>query len=113
MIFLLIIFFILISSYVFDGYAIILSPPLQTQSPQSQPSFGLLFDIDGVIVRGQNVLPSAPEAFSKLVDKHGRFRIPTVFVTNAGNALRNQKAEQLSNWLGVEVKFCTNIIINY
>jgi len=66
-------------------------------------NFGLLFDIDGVLVRGKRVLDSAPAAFQKLVDRHGRFRVPTVFVTNAGNALRNAKAEQLSSWLGVEI----------
>ncbi|KAK7069856.1 Haloacid dehalogenase-like hydrolase domain-containing 5 [Halocaridina rubra] len=67
------------------------------------PNFGLLFDIDGVIVRGQRILPTAREAFSLLVDKSGNFRVPTVFVTNAGNALRSGKAEQLSQWLDVKV----------
>uniref|UniRef100_A0A2P2I1D4 Cat eye syndrome critical region protein 5-like n=1 Tax=Hirondellea gigas TaxID=1518452 RepID=A0A2P2I1D4_9CRUS len=70
---------------------------------QQIPNFGLLFDIDGVIVRGRDVLPTAPAAFRKLLDKHGRFRVPTVFVTNAGNALRNEKAEQLSHWLNLEI----------
>ncbi|KAK3931091.1 Haloacid dehalogenase-like hydrolase domain-containing 5 [Frankliniella fusca] len=69
----------------------------------NHPEFGLLFDIDGVIVRGKKVLPSVPESFQKLVDKNGMFRVPTVFVTNAGNALRHDRAIQLSNWLGVEV----------
>ncbi|KDR13978.1 haloacid dehalogenase-like hydrolase domain-containing 5 isoform X1 [Zootermopsis nevadensis] len=68
-----------------------------------KPAFGLLFDIDGVIVRGKKVLPSALESFKRLVDSEGRFRIPTVFVTNAGNALRHEKAEQLSCWLEIEV----------
>jgi len=62
-----------------------------------------MFDIDGVLVRGQSVLPSAPKAFSKLVDSSGRFRVPVVFVTNAGSSLRSAKARQLSEWLGVEV----------
>ncbi|XP_042887100.1 haloacid dehalogenase-like hydrolase domain-containing 5 [Penaeus japonicus] len=70
---------------------------------RGSPNFGLLFDIDGVIVRGTRILPSAPEAFSYLVDDAGQFRVPTVFVTNAGNALRSEKAEQLSKWLGVTV----------
>lgn len=67
------------------------------------PRFGLLFDIDGVIVRGRRVLPFAREAFSNLVDEKGKFRVPTVFVTNAGNVMRHQKAQQLSSWLGIEV----------
>ena len=29
------------------------------------PDFGILFDIDGVIVRGKNILPSAPYAFQR------------------------------------------------
>lgn len=69
----------------------------------NQPEFGLLFDIDGVIVRGKKVIPSVPESFQKLVDKNGAFRVPTVFVTNAGNALRHERANQLTNWLGVQV----------
>lgn len=66
-------------------------------------NFGLLFDIDGVIVRGRKVLPFAPQAFQRLVDKKGKFKVPTVFLTNAGNALRHDKAVQLSDWLGIEV----------
>lgn len=73
------------------------------QGKKNIPDFGLLFDIDGVIVRGKRILPSAREAFNLLVDSSGKFRVPTVFVTNAGNALRNDKAEQLSEWLEIEV----------
>lgn len=69
----------------------------------SGPSFGLLFDIDGVIVRGKNVIPTVPEAFRRLIDSEGKFRVPTVFVTNAGNALRHAKAHQLTEWLGIKV----------
>ncbi|KAF4533280.1 hypothetical protein B566_EDAN010515 [Ephemera danica] len=72
-------------------------------SSGQKPSFGLLFDIDGVIVRGKKVLPSVPESFRRLVDKDGKFRVPTVFVTNAGNALRSRKAQQLSTWLGINI----------
>ena len=70
----------------------------------SKPKFGLLFDIDGVIVRGKNVLPTVPESFKQLQGKDGKFRVPTVFVTNNGNALRSQKAADLSKWIGYEVK---------
>ena len=103
---------------------------------EQEPDFGILFDIDGVIVRGKNVLPFAPQAFKRydrkrvvsilinspfmisplvsriylrealryrLVCSNGQFRVPTVFVTNAGNTIRRKKADQLSSWLGVEV----------
>jgi ribonucleotide monophosphatase NagD (HAD superfamily) len=72
----------------------------------AKPAFGLLFDIDGVIVRGKKVLPSALDSVRRLVDSEGKFRIPTVFVTNAGNAMRHDKAKQLSSWLQTEVYKC-------
>uniref|UniRef100_A0A3B4AXP7 Uncharacterized protein n=1 Tax=Periophthalmus magnuspinnatus TaxID=409849 RepID=A0A3B4AXP7_9GOBI len=70
---------------------------------QAQPSFGLLFDIDGVLVRGRLPIPAAKKAFSKLVNSQGQFVVPVVFVTNAGNCLRQTKAAQLSHILGVQV----------
>ena len=73
-------------------------------SDSSSPSFGIMFDIDGVIVRGRQVLPFAPTAFNRLVDEDRRFRVPTVFVTNAGNSMRKKKAQQLSEWLQVPVR---------
>ncbi|XP_016104809.1 cat eye syndrome critical region protein 5 homolog [Sinocyclocheilus grahami] len=68
---------------------------------KSEPSFGLLFDIDGVLVRGKTPIPAAKRAFQKLVDAKGQFVVPVVFVTNAGNCLRQKKADQLSHILGV------------
>nr|CAB3229627.1 cat eye syndrome critical region protein 5 [Phallusia mammillata] len=69
-----------------------------------EPNFGLLFDIDGVLIRGKKAIPAAKKAFKqKLVNKDGKFRVPTVFVTNAGNALAQTKAEQLSTLLEVEI----------
>ena len=65
--------------------------------------FGFLFDIDGVIVRGKRLLPAAKEAFDLLTDRHGKFQVPALFVTNAGNTLRQNKAEQLSEWLNIKV----------
>lgn len=73
------------------------------QHLSTQPKFGLLFDIDGVIVRGKTVLPPVPKAFDRLRGPDGKFRVPTVFVTNSGNALRSQKALDLSRWIGYHV----------
>ncbi|XP_033647452.1 haloacid dehalogenase-like hydrolase domain-containing 5 [Asterias rubens] len=67
------------------------------------PQFGILFDIDGVLVRGKRVLNEAVEAFQKLSDGEGHLRVPAVFVTNAGNKLRQAKAKQLTEWLGVKI----------
>ncbi|NWI05829.1 HDHD5 hydrolase, partial [Tichodroma muraria] len=67
------------------------------------PSFGFLFDIDGVLVRGKTPIPAARTAFRKLVNSQGQFLVPVVFVTNAGNCLRQNKADQLSHLLGVPI----------
>ncbi|CAL8325187.1 unnamed protein product [Merluccius merluccius] len=68
-----------------------------------QPRFGLLFDIDGVLVRGRVPIPAAKKAFQKLVNSQGQFVVPVVFVTNAGNCLRQKKADQMSHILGVPI----------
>ncbi|XP_066529246.1 haloacid dehalogenase-like hydrolase domain-containing 5 isoform X2 [Hoplias malabaricus] len=70
---------------------------------KTEPNFGLLFDIDGVLVRGRTPIPAAKKAFQKLVDSSGQFVVPVVFVTNAGNCLRQKKADQLSHILDVPI----------
>uniref|UniRef100_A0A8D2N1L4 Haloacid dehalogenase-like hydrolase domain-containing 5 n=1 Tax=Zonotrichia albicollis TaxID=44394 RepID=A0A8D2N1L4_ZONAL len=76
-------------------------PPAAAAGPRVLPSFGFLFDIDGVLVRGRTPIPAARAAFGKLVNPQGQFLVPVVFVTNAGNCLRQKKAEQLSHLLGI------------
>lgn len=71
--------------------------------PQGPNSFGLLFDIDGVLVRGRTLIPAAKQCFRYLVDRNGKYKVPVVFVTNAGNCMRQTKAEHLSHLLDVEV----------
>ena len=73
-------------------------------SVQSPPTFGLLLDIDGVLVRGHQVIPAAQEAFRRLLDPQGQLRVPVVFVTNAGNISQCSKAEELSAQLGFQVR---------
>ena len=65
--------------------------------------FGLFFDIDGVITRGRTLLPHSKSAFRLLTNDSGHFLVPSIFVTNAGNTVRQSKAKQLSDWLGVQV----------
>jgi ribonucleotide monophosphatase NagD (HAD superfamily) len=44
------------------------------------------------------------QAFSKLVNPETKqFCIPTIFVTNAGNSLRQEKADKLSEWLNIPI----------
>ncbi|XP_061107770.1 haloacid dehalogenase-like hydrolase domain-containing 5 [Conger conger] len=80
-----------------------LSSTVPRHHNHGQPSFGLLFDIDGVLVRGKTPIPAAKQCFQNLVDRNGKYRVPVVFVTNAGNCVRQTKAEQLSDLLEVEV----------
>uniref|UniRef100_A0A8C6YC33 Haloacid dehalogenase-like hydrolase domain-containing 5 n=1 Tax=Naja naja TaxID=35670 RepID=A0A8C6YC33_NAJNA len=68
-----------------------------------QPTFGILFDIDGVLVRGRTPIPAARKAFQKLLNSQGQLLVPVVFVTNAGNCLCQKKADQLSHLLEVPV----------
>ncbi|XP_062318005.1 haloacid dehalogenase-like hydrolase domain-containing 5 isoform X1 [Osmerus eperlanus] len=78
-------------------------PTSRKYSNQVYKSFGLLFDIDGVLVRGRTPIPAAKQCFRNLVDRDGKYKVPVVFVTNAGNCMRQAKAEQLSHLLEVEV----------
>ncbi|MED6262251.1 hypothetical protein ATANTOWER_016679 [Ataeniobius toweri] len=83
-----------------DGLIRPLKPLYHVKGPSS---FGLLFDIDGVLVRGRTLIPGAKECFRNLVDRNGKYKVPVVFVTNAGNCMRQTKAEHLSHLLQVEV----------
>lgn len=67
------------------------------------PTFGLIFDIDGVVARGRRVIPGVPEVFNKFITKRDKFFIPTVFLTNSSNGLAQDKAQDLSEWLKVKI----------
>ena len=77
---------------------------IEEETKRADVEFGFLFDIDGVLVRGKSLLPHTKDCMKLLTDKKGNFKVPTVFVTNAGNTLRSVKAASLSNVLGVNVK---------
>uniref|UniRef100_A0A672PYW0 Cat eye syndrome critical region protein 5 homolog n=1 Tax=Sinocyclocheilus grahami TaxID=75366 RepID=A0A672PYW0_SINGR len=65
------------------------------------------------VISSTTPIPAAKRAFQKLVDAKGQFVVPVVFVTNAGNCLRQKKADQLSHILGVPVRhFPLNIYRN-
>ena len=60
---------------------------------------GVIFDIDGVLVRGRRVIGSAGEAISKL-----RYHnVPVLYLTNAGCETEEHKARSLQDRIGVEV----------
>ncbi|XP_034721183.1 haloacid dehalogenase-like hydrolase domain-containing 5 [Etheostoma cragini] len=64
---------------------------------------GVLFDVDGVLLRGASLIPAARRAFRKLLDPNNNFLFPVVFVTNAGSCQRHHKAQQLSHLLDVQI----------
>ncbi|XP_026205597.1 haloacid dehalogenase-like hydrolase domain-containing 5 [Anabas testudineus] len=64
---------------------------------------GILFDVDGVLLRGGSVIPAAQRAFRKLLNRNNNFLFPVVFVTNAGSCHRHHKAQQLSHLLDVQI----------
>jgi HAD superfamily hydrolase (TIGR01456 family) len=75
---------------------------LQNNEHHRQPSFGICFDIDGVLARGTVPIPAALRGVKKLFDDRGHPRLPVAFVTNSLS--RNvDKASVLSAMLGVQV----------
>lgn len=80
-------------------------------SSLQQPSFGICFDVDGVLARGTIPLDAARKAFDKLVDEDRNLKVPVTFVTNALN--RNcDKAKQIEDWLGTPVSHQMNSIFH-
>ena len=64
------------------------------------PPFGVLLDIDGVLVRGRKPIPGAREALEMLRQSD----VPTVFLTNGGCESEKEAAERLSDKIGFEVR---------
>ncbi|VUZ54207.1 unnamed protein product [Hymenolepis diminuta] len=70
---------------------------------QREPSFGLLFDIDGVLLRGSTPIPEALVAMDLLKGRNGKLRVPIAFVTNACGDIKS-KAEQLSSIFKIDLE---------
>lgn len=69
----------------------------------SGSSFGIAFDIDGVLIRGKTPIGGSPAALKKLYDHSGSLRIPYVFLTNGGGVRESKRAVELSELFGVKV----------
>lgn len=63
-------------------------------------SYAFCFDIDGVILRGPDIIPEAIEAM-KLLDGQNKYniKVPSIFVTNGGGKPESARAEHLSKAL--------------
>ncbi|KAJ3699473.1 hypothetical protein LUZ61_003178 [Rhynchospora tenuis] len=71
--------------------------------PPPRPSFGIAFDIDGVIIGGSAPIGGSPQAIQRLYARDGTLRIPFLFLTNGGGVPESKRASQLSKLLGVNI----------
>ena len=63
------------------------------------PEFGFVFDIDGVLIRGWDLLPNAKESLKKVHDSG----VPYLFVTNNGMDTEDERAKILSKQFDIPV----------
>ncbi|KAL8496778.1 hypothetical protein ACS0TY_020453 [Phlomoides rotata] len=78
------------------------SNQLHSQPPR-RASFGIAFDIDGVLLRGETPIGGSPQALKRLYDDSGSLRIPYVFLTNGGGVPESKRAMELSKLLSVHI----------
>ncbi|XP_044509144.1 uncharacterized protein YKR070W-like isoform X1 [Mangifera indica] len=77
---------------------------LQSKSkPQKQSSFGIAFDIDGVVLRGSVPIGGSPQALKRLYGHSGSLKVPFLFLTNGGGIPESRRAVELSQLLGVNI----------
>ena len=62
---------------------------------QKKCNFGFMFDIDGVLVRGRRVIPSAIKAIRNVL----KARVPVLFLSNGGCETEDHKARVLTTQL--------------
>ncbi|PIA38743.1 hypothetical protein AQUCO_02700149v1 [Aquilegia coerulea] len=79
------------------------SRPQLHSNNNSSSSFGIAFDIDGVIIRGETPIGNSPQALKRLYDDSGNLKIPYLFLTNGGGVPESQRAADLSSLLGVNI----------
>ncbi|KAF8633630.1 hypothetical protein AX15_001319 [Amanita polypyramis BW_CC] len=76
----------------------------QAQKGTSRPPFAFVFDIDGVLIRGPNVLPAAKRAFAMLngINPY-KLKIPYLLLTNGGGVGEVDRCQKLSRQLGFPI----------
>ncbi|EME28939.1 hydrolase family protein / HAD-superfamily protein isoform 3 [Galdieria sulphuraria] len=63
-----------------------------------------VFDIDGVLIRGKQVLDPAKKALFELYKMYNRKKFPIAFLTNGGGCTETEKARQLSEWFNLPIQ---------
>ncbi|CAG7870012.1 unnamed protein product [Brassica rapa] len=83
------------------------SPPSRSFCNLSQESnrasYGIAFDIDGVILLGSSPVGGSPAALRRLYDDSGALKIPFLFLTNGGGLPESKRASEMTHLLGVPV----------
>ncbi|GJJ76245.1 hypothetical protein EMPS_08604 [Entomortierella parvispora] len=64
-----------------------------------EANYNVVFDIDGVLIKGSQVLPQTRHALGLLQSNN----VPYIFLTNGGGLKEVDKAEQLSKKIGVHI----------
>ncbi|KAF5385856.1 hypothetical protein D9615_002350 [Tricholomella constricta] len=68
------------------------------------PPLAFVFDIDGVLLQGPNVLPAAKRTLSLLDgDNPLGMKIPYILLTNGGGLSERDRCEKLTKQLGVQI----------
>ncbi|KAF9941280.1 hypothetical protein BGZ65_004306 [Modicella reniformis] len=62
-------------------------------------NYNVVFDIDGVLIKGKQVLPQTHRALGLLQANN----VPYIFLTNGGGLRETDKAEQLSKKIGIHI----------
>ncbi|KAF6150529.1 hypothetical protein GIB67_030330 [Kingdonia uniflora] len=75
----------------------------QLHSNPERSSFGIAFDIDGVILRGRTPIGGSPQALKRLYSECGTMKIPFLFLTNGGGVPESKRAIELSELLDVNI----------
>ncbi|KAJ7980932.1 hydrolase family protein / HAD-superfamily protein [Quillaja saponaria] len=75
----------------------------ESPSRSERPSFGIAFDIDGVLLLGNTPVGASPGALRRLYDDSGKLKIPYIFLTNGGGFPESKRAIELNQLLGVNV----------
>lgn len=85
-------------------------------TPNTQPhvpDFGIVFDIDGVLMRGPKTIPAAISASDMLYEQNGKWKVPVLFLTNASNVTKDVKAAEISKVLFKRVNILYMYILKF
>ncbi|KAF9094740.1 hypothetical protein BGX23_001663 [Mortierella sp. AD031] len=69
--------------------------------------YNVVFDIDGVLIKGKKVLPQTHRALGLLQSNN----VPYIFLTNGGGLKETEKAEQLSKKMGVHYEDSNVLVV--